>query len=104
MGGSYPPHDDETLIDGQWYWGEGFNEESHPGLKVFFCHSDCDGELTPDECEMIANEMEALLPAIEQQGEGGGHIASRGGYKGVAESFIAGCRDAANAGEVLEFH
>lgn len=33
-------------------------------LKPFLNHSDCDGELTPEECEMIYPRLEELLPYV----------------------------------------
>ena len=104
IGGSFPPHDgDRTLDPDQWYWGRGYGEETHPGLLLFFQHSDCDGELSPAECSLVANDLEALMPNIAAHGSGTGHIARDGGYGEVAKRFIAGCRDACEAGESLLF-
>jgi hypothetical protein len=60
--------------------------------------------LSSEDCQKIANELEALLPKLDAMGEGSGHIALRGGYGAVARKFIAGCRLAAERGERLEFH
>lgn len=104
LGGSYPPHDDKSLNSELWYWGDEFGKDTHPGLYVFFMHSDCDGEISPENCERIANEMEPLLPKLDAMGMGAGHIASRGGYGEVCRKFIAGCREAARSNEPLEFY
>ncbi len=111
MGGSFPPHTEGRLDnDGKpfdrdmWYWGDDYAEETHPGLAVFMCHSDCDGEISPSNCLLVANDLESLLPAIDAQGLGVGHIEHQGGYGAVARKFIAGCRAAAAAGETLDFH
>jgi hypothetical protein len=121
LGGSFPPHyqynEDFTFkpeVDGLLprrtdldenaiYFGVDLDEGS--GLYEFLCHSDCDGEISPEKCVKVADELEALLPKIEAIDNGGvGHIAARGGYAGVTRKFIAGCREAAAAGEPLGFH
>lgn len=101
-GGEWP---DTMALDGHGYWtfGNDYTNDSHPGLYAFFCHSDCDGEIVPELCAKIADEMEALLPALDAQGLGGGHIERVGGYGAVARRFIAGCREAHAANEALEF-
>jgi hypothetical protein len=104
MGGSYPPHAQDGRNPDLWYWGTGYSAESHPGLYEFLAHSDCDGEISPEMCRRVADEMEILLPAIEEHGLGCGHIERDGGYGAVARRFIAGCRRAAEAGEPLGFH
>lgn len=101
-GGKWP---DAMATDGhgRWTFGEGYTNDTHPGLYEFFCHSDCDGEISPDVAFRIADEMESLLPAIDAQGSGAGHIERFGGYGGVARRFIAGCRAAHAANEPLHF-
>jgi hypothetical protein len=109
MGGSFPPHETEYHEDGDnlepdmWYWGTDYGPETHPGLSVFLSHSDCDGEISSDDCVKVANEIEALLPKLEAMGIGSGHIERDGGYGAVARKFIAGCKDAAESGEPLVF-
>jgi len=104
MGGSFPPHEDPELEANAWYWeGDDYSKETHPGLYAFMMHSDCDGDMSPRICKCVADEMEVLLPEIEKHGMGGGHIEAAGGYKAVAERFIAGCRAAHEANEPLEF-
>lgn len=111
MGGTFPEHESATFSDGTpidpktWYWGPGFNAEKNPGLLVFFNHSDCDGEISPEDCVRVADELEALLPEIEKLDDGGGgHIESQGGYAAVTRLFIGGCRAAAEDNEPLVFH
>lgn len=77
--------------------------ESHPGLYEFFTHSDCDGEIAPDLCAKLADEMESLLPVIDTMGHDWGHIGRAGGFGAVTRQFIKGCREAAAANEPLEF-
>jgi len=104
FGGSWPPHDNESLEPGRWYWES--SKEENPGLYEFFCHSDCDGEIEPELCGKLADELELLLPKIEEL-EGmfpaGGHIERNGGYAQVTKDFIAGCREAHSLNEPLEF-
>ena len=123
IGGSFPPHwefdengelkrDKNGLVvydkdkeDGAWYWGDGYSAETHPGLAEFMRHSDCDGEISPEMCVKVADDLESILPKIEALGStAAGHIAARGGYVEVVRKFIAGCREAAAAGEPLDFH
>jgi len=106
-GGSFPPHradaDGIVMDDDVWYWGDGFSESTHRGLFVLLSHSDCDGEISPEDCVKVADELESLLPQLDAIGDGSGHILRDGGYGGVARKFIAGCREAAAANESLEF-
>lgn len=131
-GGSYPPHDDmERLLALEvknakhdwWYVPDDVTPETHPGLYVFLKHSDCDGELTPSECALVAKDLEALLPKIAEMDDGDvrggwslkrsgegievgnhpGHLARVGGYVGATKKFIDGCRLAAENGETLLF-
>lgn len=121
--GSYPPHyvygpggsvqegHNGTLLrkpgldEDMWYIGDDFDRETHAGLWEFLTHSDCDGEIAPDMCAKVADDLEALLPAMEALGwaEHGGHIERGGGYVATVKRFIAGCRDAAAKGEPLLF-
>lgn len=72
-------------------------------LHILLRHSDCDGEIAPEDCALIADELENLLPQMAELGEGGGHIAGNGGYAAVTQRFIDGCRAAAMADEPLTF-
>lgn len=105
--GSYPPHSDQTLDSGYWYFGDGYTTETHKGLTEFFGHSDCDGYITPEMCLMVADELERILPNIitleKLEGKGGGHIASQGGYVQLTKYFVQGCRFAAKENENLKF-
>jgi hypothetical protein len=102
-GGSYPPHDDPKLSPSDWYWDDKYTVTTHPGLYAFLVHSDCDGEIQPDVCAMVACDLEPLLPAIAAQGSGGGHLENQGGYGAVLQKFIDGCKRAHECGEALVF-
>jgi len=101
-GGSWPKSSGIAPVM-TWYWGPNYSPETHPGLFALLSHSDCDGDIAPDLCTHLANELEALLPLLDGQGEGVGHIADRGGYGGIARDLIAGGRDAAAHNEYLYF-
>ncbi len=103
-GGSFPPHDDLSLDQSQWYWeGDIYSHTSHPGLSEFLMHSDCDGQIEPELLNDVAHDLEMLLPAVTLMGIGAGHIERDGGYGAVLERFITGCKAAAAAQEPLEF-
>lgn len=70
-------------------------------LHILLNHSDCDGSISANDCGPIADALEALLPKLEAEGNGGGHI---GGYAEKTRTFIAGLRFAASRGEDVEFH
>jgi hypothetical protein len=97
-GGSYPPHDDKTLDNNYIYYNDEIEDFKDWGLCALLEHSDCDGEIDYLTCEKIANELESLLPKIEdyqnEHGLGGGHIEREGGFVGVTKQFILGCREA----------
>jgi hypothetical protein len=74
-------------------------------LMVLIAHSDCDGQIMPEDAARLADRLEELLPAIEaSEIPDGGHIGRAGGYAGATRRFIAGCRAAASAGEPIDFH
>ncbi len=105
-GGSYPPHDNKDLDDIFWYLGEGYDTETHKGLAEFFSHSDCDGEISPEMCQVVADELENILPNIEELAnteQATGHILGNGGYVEVTKQFIEGCRLAYKNEEPLRF-
>lgn len=107
IGGSYPPHKDKTLDDEYWYWDiEPLPLESYEGLEVFFGHSDCDGEISPNMCKKIAEEFESIRPLMieyEKRVEATGHLKRNGGYMNVVDTFINGCKLAYENNEYLEF-
>lgn len=122
-GGSFPPHYDlgsDFLIKDDpstgrakvkpgldpelFYVGDDWPREKFPGLFVFLAHSDCDGEISPEECTQVADDLEKLLPHVEALGwPPAGHIERAGGYPAALRKFIAGCRKAAAAGKPLKF-
>lgn len=59
-------------------------------------HSDCDGEISPEDCAAIADALEELLPKLSRE--------SDQWVSGNARVFAAGCRLAAASNEPLDFH
>lgn len=60
-------------------------------------HSDCDGELTPDECRLIAKGIKEILDKLPKD-------THEWSYYQMAIRFRKGCVKAANAKQNLEFH
>ena len=83
-----------------WRLPDPYTVENSPGLMEFFNHSDCDGEISPEMCAKVANELEALLLPDEPAS---GHL-ERLGYKRTLQRFIDGCRAAAEVNKPLLFH
>lgn len=108
-GGSFPPHEKGWTDNGRepgentWYVGDDYPQNEWAGLWAFLGHSDCDGEIDPEMCEKVANDLTKLLPAVAAMGEGEGHIKGNGGYGPVLKRFIDGCLEAFNANEELTF-
>ena len=104
MSGSFPPHIRSLqLDDDSWYWDKKvYSKGTHPGLFELMSHSDCDGSISPQMCIAVANELEALLPKLEEMATNG-HLSKYDNMAGVARQFIKGCREAAEANENLEF-
>lgn len=102
-GGSYPPHKDQSL-DNTKFYVDG-DSDTHEGVMIFLSHSDCDGGLSPTECQLVADGLSEIVDKIHNdERRDGGHLASVGGAKGACLRFIEGCKEAAKKGETLEFH
>lgn len=80
-GGSFPPHENPTYSNDVFYTPDDIQTKADaPGLWTFLEHSDCDGQLTPDECRQVADELEALLPriaALDGEADAGGAYCSK---------------------------
>lgn len=72
-----------------------------PALHALLNHSDCDGELPAEICAPLADRLEELLAAAPADLNLGGHI---GNFHDKTRQFITGLRDAAAAGEAVEFY
>lgn len=106
IGGSFPPHEDKSLDGDSFYYPDNYSMDTCKGLHEFFCHSDCDGEISPEMCKMVADELEAELPKMEELAktiEPVGHTTRDGGYIAVVKRFIEGCRMAYEENEPLTF-
>jgi hypothetical protein len=69
-------------------------------LHVLLSHSDCEGEIAVEDCIPLAERLEEIAPLLS-----GGPPWHRGeGADAKALQFAAGLREAAAAGEPVEFH
>lgn len=88
-----------AMVYGKKYTMDSFNPEGYPGITVFLAHNNSYQWIEPETCTQIANDLEGLLPQLED--------ASSEGYARLhvelARKFIAGCRKAAAANEPLTF-
>lgn len=88
-----------NLNDYFGYGGNGTKDiESidHP-LMPLFNHSDCDGELTPEECRQIIKGLKDILSTTPLD-------TSFFSNYWLTERFMKGCIRAANAKENIKFH
>jgi hypothetical protein len=70
-------------------------------LHALLHHSDCEGEIAPEDCGPIADRLEALMPEMEAIPDASGHI---GNWAIKTRKFIDGLRLAASRGEAVDFH
>ena len=80
-----------------------YGEIENHDLFPFLFHSDCEGDISPDDCKKIADGLDTMLkkvPLVEKIGDmyWGENFRSR------AVSFRDGCLEAYKAGESVEFH
>lgn len=77
---------------------------SHPGLHIFLEHSDCDGCISPEDCLLVALDLESLLPEIKRQTMVfGGQTIHGDELVELTKAFIRGCRLAHANHEPLTF-
>ncbi|MDW0314049.1 MAG: hypothetical protein QN716_01620 [Nitrososphaeraceae archaeon] len=75
------------LLEYEGYGGEkSLASIKDTGLFILLNHSDCDGEMLPAECKLVADSLTKLLPRLS--GDYGGHI---GDIKDKTIHFIDGC-------------
>lgn len=68
-------------------------------LHELLYHSDCDGEISSENCAAIADALEDLIPLFPDE-DHPGHI---GNWKNKTQKFVDGLRLAAQSGEALRF-
>jgi len=87
-----------TYRDGRdhYYWtfeSERVPHDVRPGMYALLNHSDCEGDLSPQQCTDVAQFLEWADRHITDVYA-----------KDKAAQFARGCRLAAEANETLEFH
>lgn len=70
-------------------------------LIILLAHSDCEGMIQAEFTSALADRLEKLIPLLEKEGEGGGHIGS---YADKTRTFVEGLRRAVEANEDVEFY
>lgn len=60
------------------------------GIYALLNHSDCDGKLTPKECNLIMHELNELISNVKS-------------FTSQLEEFSEGCKKAHESNEDLEF-
>jgi hypothetical protein len=73
--------------------GKSWYEVEDP-LKFLLHHSDCDGELSVEECRAIAVRLREIAPKL----------AGEEDFEERAIQFAKGCEEAVKFNEVLDFH
>lgn len=100
----YPVNEAPDVLAGESYYGlpEGqFDDANYLGewadpsrgdpLLFLLVHSDCDGVIHPGQASALAGRLEQMLPLLT------------GRTREATERFAAGLREAAAAGEDVEF-
>ena len=84
-----------------WTYDDAIVPSEHvAGLSVLLNHSDCDGEISPDDCLAVAAALEWVAPRMPDDGAG---ALSEFTPRARALQFAKGCRLASEKGEALEF-
>lgn len=94
----------EVKENGETFFAVGgnFRFDQHPGLLEFLSHSDCDGEIHPAMCRLVARDLRKVAEVMPESSDFG-HIAAVGGMRAAVIKFAEGCERAADAGEPLVF-
>jgi hypothetical protein len=69
-------------------------------LHILLNHSDCEGSIRWQDCDAIADALEAIIPLLPKD-KAGGHI---GDWKDKTQRFVDGLRLAWKNKEDVEFH
>jgi hypothetical protein len=86
---------DWDAFEAKNYQGE-WDQLPEDPLLILIVHSDCDGHITPEAAPWLADRLEQILPRVADSGDGRS-------LRSDTERFIKGLRDAAAAGEKVEF-
>jgi hypothetical protein len=89
------------MFEPENYQGEWKSPPGDDPLLYLLAHSDCDGVIHPEHGVHIAARLEQLLPSLT----GLGYLGRDDAWmREKTEQFIAGLREAARAGEDVDFH
>lgn len=80
------------------FGGDGRWEFIEDDAKILLSHSDCDGDIQPDDCRKLAIRLRQILPTLPQE-----ENSFLSMYAQV-ETFAKGCELAASKNEILDFH
>ena len=94
-------HDAQVVMTGRW---PDAVYRLPPALLVLLNHSDCDGRIAAEDCAPLADALEALLPRLDAIPGAVGYTSQSRSHGDATRQFIAGLREAAAAGEPVEFH
>ncbi len=86
----WEPYSEANFL-GEW------QEDPEDILYILLVHSDCDGKIAHRHCAPLADRLEALIPDIPFT------VSGARDYRFVTGRFVQGLRDAAAAGEDVEF-
>jgi hypothetical protein len=86
-------YNNTSLDDYEGYGGNiPMNNIADKGLFIFFNHSDCDGDISPEDCKLVSESLLSLSPKVTDNY-----------YRDLLTDFANGCALAYNNNETLEF-
>lgn len=87
------------LLNMEGFGGTGEWDLIEDDAKILLSHSDCDGEILPDDCKKLATRLREILPTLPEKDKTGFYSL----YE-LTETFAKGCELAASKKESIEFH
>ncbi len=85
-----------NLKEFEGFGGSRSFDEIDNGIRWLLDHSDCDGDIAPDKCKLIADAIWDILPDLDDTGPFS--------VRESAERFMRGCIKAYRNDENLESH
>ncbi len=86
-----------NLKEMEGYGGDTPFETIEDDVKILLDHSDCDGEITPEDCAKLAVRLRDIMKTLPEE---------PGDWNTYAhcERFAKGCELAASKNEPIDFH